>query len=247
MAWRDDRIVCAQATEFSDEDECHPIMDEAAWAGVGSLGHFFPHVDMMNSVDDGFPTGAFEVSASNIRPRWIVNQSWYDDMPEGPDNFENLTIGTWMVASARVRITMAASFGLARFPFDNQVLHFEVQPKDLEFSHVRLVASPTNVDSLAPDAGPITGWKISSIAMAHEVKEYKFSGEVFSRVTFSIRILRLTGQILNRFVIGVSFLVFMAIFSMTLEPNNPNRQTMQQASFLGVVAWLDRSVLSEEG
>lgn len=239
MAWRDDRVLCAEPTEFSDEDECHPVMDEAEWAGVGSLGHFFPRIDMMNSVDDGFPTGAFELSASNIRPRWIVNQSWYAEMPEGPDNYENLTIGTWMLATARVRITMAASFVLARYPFDNQVLHFEVQPKDLEYSHVRLVASPANLDSLVPDAGAtsVSGWKIGSISMMHTVKEFKYSGEIFSRVTFSIAISRLTGQILNRYVIGVSFLVFMAIFSITLEPDNPNRQTMQQASFLGVVAW----------
>lgn len=236
MAWRDDRITCAEATEFSDDDECHPVMDEAEWSGAGSLGHFFPHIDFMNSVDE-FPTGTFEISAAKTRPRWIVNQSWYTEMPEGPDNYENLTIGTWMLATARVRLTMAATFGLARFPFDNQVLHLEVQPKDLLFSHVRLVASPANIDSLVPDAGPITGWTIGAIAMAHKVKEFKYSGEVFSRVTFSISVSRLTGQILNRFVIGVSFLVFMAIFSITLEPDNPNRQTMQQASFLGTVAW----------
>jgi hypothetical protein len=237
MAWRDDRVVCAEAGEFADEDECFPIMDEAEWTGAGSLGHFFPHMDMMNSVDDGFPAGSFEISASNTRPHWIVNQSWYAEMPEGPDNFEDLDVGTWILATARVRITMAATFVLARFPFDNQVLHFELQPKDLEFSHVRMVASPTNLDSLVPDAGPVTGWTIGAISMAHKVKQYKYSGEVFSRVTFSLTISRLTGQILNRFVVGVSFLVFMAIFSITLEPDNPNRQTMQQASFLGVVAW----------
>ena len=236
MAWRDDRIICAEKSEFSDDDECHPVMDEAEWTGAGSLGHFFPQMDFMNSVD-AFPTGTFEISAANTRPRWIVNQSWYTEMPEGPDNYESLAVGTWMIASARVRLTMAASFGLARFPFDNQVLHLEAQPKDLEFSHVRLVASPTNIDSLVPDAGAIAGWTISKTSMAHKVKEYEFSGEVFSRVTFTIHVSRLTGQILNRYVLGVSFLVFMAIFSITLEPDNPNRQTMQQASFLGTVAW----------
>jgi hypothetical protein len=125
---------------------------------------------------------------------------------------------------------------LHAYPFDSQVFPIVLQAQDFDASEVRLVASAVNMKSLLPEAN-IDGWEVVRSDVAHLTKEYIYSEESMSRVVLSVHVRRHSGQLVNRYVVGVSLLVFMAIFAVTLEPNNPNRQTMQQSSFLGVVAW----------
>jgi hypothetical protein len=235
MAWRDDRIQCVK--EVLDEtggEVCQETVSSAEWRG--NFRQFFPRMDIMNAVDKAFDGDPMELIVKQRRPLWLVNQSWTRAAPEGPDNYESLDSGSWVLGFCRQRLTMAAKMSLRTYPFDVQNLTLVLQTQDFSARDVRLVASPVNLKSMLPNT-PINGWSVKRTAIEHFSKDYVYSEETFSTVTLVITTERASGQLLSRYVLGVSFLVFMAFFAITLEPDNPNRQTMQQASFLGVVAW----------
>ena len=235
LAWRDDRIQCVK--EVLDEtggEVCQETVGEAEW--MSNFRQFFPRMDIMNAVDKAFDGEPIELIVKQRRPLWLVNQSWTKGAPQGPDNYENLDSGSWVLGFCRQRLTLAAKMSLRTYPFDKQNLTLVFQAQDFAARDVRLVASPINLKSMLPDT-PINGWTVKSTAIEHFSKDYVFSEETFSTITLIIQMERASGQLLSRYVLGVSFLVFMAFFAITLEPDNPNRQTMQQASFLGVVAW----------
>jgi hypothetical protein len=235
VAWRDDRIQCVkEVLDQTGGEVCQEIVSEADW--IGSTRQFFPRMDIMNAVDRAFDGGPVELIVKQRRPMWLVNQNWTADGPEGPDNFESLSAGSWVLGFCRQRLTMAAKMSLRTYPFDRQSLKLVFQTEDFSARDVRLVASPVNLKSMLPTTA-INGWSVKSTTIEHANKDYVYSEETFSAVTLTINVERSSGQLLSRYVLGVSFLVFMGFLAITLEPNNPNRQTMQQASFLGTVAW----------
>ena len=235
MAWRDDRIQCVQEVlDQTDGEVCQEIVSEGDW--IANTRQFFPRMDIMNAVDKAFDGAPVELIVKQRRPLWLVNQNWTADGPEGPDNFESLSSGSWVLGFCRQRLTMAAKMSLRTYPFDRQSLKLVFQTEDFSARDVRLVASPVNLKSMLPTTA-INGWSVRSTSIEHANKDYVYSEETFSAVTLTINVERSSGQLLSRYVLGVSFLVFMGFLAITLEPNNPNRQTMQQASFLGTVAW----------
>jgi hypothetical protein len=235
VAWRDDRIQCIK--EVLDEtggEVCQELVSESDW--LGSSRQFFPRMDIMNAVDKAFDGAPVELIVKQRRPLWLVNQTWAKDGPEGPDNYESLTAGSWVLGFCRQRLTMAAKMSLRSYPFDRQNLTLVFQAQNFGSRDVRLVASPINLKSMLPTTA-INGWEIKRTTIEHYSKDYVYSEENFAAVTLTIAVERASGQLLSRYVLGVSFLVLMAFLAITLAPNEPNRQTMQQASFLGVVAW----------
>lgn len=234
VAWRDDRIACSpEVLNATDNEVCQEVVDQSVWIDARQ---FFPRMDVMNAVDKAFDGGPVEMLVKQRRPMWLVNQNWTKEGPEGPDNNENLGAGSWVLGFCRQRLAMAAKMTLKTYPFDVQNLTVVFQAQDFDFRDVRLVASPINLKSMLP-YNPINGWVVKKTFIEHYAKEYIYSEETFSAVTLTIQVERTSGQLLSRYVLGVSFLVFMGFLAITLEPDNPNRQTMQQASFLGTVAW----------
>ena len=235
VAWRDDRIPCVkEVLDQTGGEVCQELVSEADW--FVAFRQFFPRMDIMNAVDKAFDGGPMELIVKQRRPLWLVNQTWLKDGPEGPDNYESLNAGSWVLGFCRQRLTMVAKMALQSYPFDRQNLTLVFQAQDFPARDVRLVASPVNFKSMLPSTA-INGWSVKTTLIEHYSKDYVYSEEVFSAVTLTITVERSSAQLLSRYVLGVSFLVFMAFLSLTLEPNDPNRQAMQQASFLGTVAW----------
>lgn len=236
MAWRDDRVNCDAALLNATLGEiCQDVADESSW--VQSTRQFFPRLDILNSVDKAFDGSPLELVVKQKRPKWLVNRTFDPGAPEGPDNFESLSSGSWVSAFCRQRLEISAAMQLRPYPFDVQNLSLTFQANDYYSDAVRLVASYSNLQTIRPpSAKPIPGWTVKSTFLDFATVEYT-SEEVFSTLTFTVQVTRSPSKLVSRYVLGVSFLVFMGIFAILLEPHNPNRQTMQQASFLGVVAW----------
>lgn len=235
MAWRDDRIECVPEVLAATKGiVCQETVGESEY--ITDFRQFFPRLDIMNAVEKAFDGEPIELIVKQRRPVWLVNQNWTTVAPDGPDNYESLSQGSWVLGHCRQRIALSTKMTLTRYPFDGQNLSVVLQAEDFESEDVRIVASPVNLNSFVPNLA-INGWSVKGVDIQHVNKVYTYSEATFSNVILTVMVTRTSGQLLSRYVLGVSFLVFMAFLAITLEPNNPNRQTMQQASFLGTVAW----------
>jgi hypothetical protein len=150
----------------------------------------------------------------------------------------NISDGMWAFCQARHQAVLDADILLHDFPFDRQRAEIVIESFLWSVSKLRFVALPTLQIGLARlGKNAVGGWRLETTGVTVFEYTYKQFGERYHRLKIMLTLARLPDFYISRFVWGAIFLVAMALLTLFIPANEPDRLGFAQGSFLGIVAW----------
>ena len=170
----------------------------------------------------------------------------------------------WINIYARVAGTFFSTFSLVDFPFDSQVVPFELEARDWNSKELLLLSAPSsyavalqsqvtvpNVDIVVSDKVPLSvssaaadgilsipGFTVEKATVEERSRYYSAWASYYSHLRVNIHVTRNSSFYLSKSISNIILLVVMSLLAALLRPAEANRAMIQLTIFLGIVSWV---------
>jgi hypothetical protein len=166
----------------------------------------------------------------------------------------------WINIYARVSGTFFSSFSLVDFPFDSQIVPFEMEARDWSAKELLLLSAPSGfgvtlqsqvilptVDTeIAPPINSVSsgailsipGFTVEKATIDERSRFYTAWASYYSHLRVNIHVTRNSSFYLSKSISNIVLLVVMSLLAALLRPAEANRAMIQLTIFLGIVSWV---------
>lgn len=169
----------------------------------------------------------------------------------------------WINIYARVAGTFFSSFSLVDFPFDSQIVPFELESRDWSSKELLLLSAPASYgvalqsqvtvptsDLKVLENGPVSvsaavggvlsipGFTVEKATVDERSRFYSAWAAYYSHLRVNIHVTRNSSFYLSKSISNIILLVVMSLLAALLRPAEANRAMIQLTIFLGIVSWV---------
>jgi len=243
ISWVDARVT--------DDDIDAGITDSKANAKI-----FVPFIEFTN----------LQFQDLNNPTDWVIYRGpplWAAE-PTIRSRFGGINQSQWINIYARVAGTFFSTFSLVDFPFDSQVVPFELEARDWNSKELLLLSAPSsyavalqsqvtvpNVDTVVSDKAPLSvssvaadgilsipGFTVEKATVEERSRYYSAWASYYSHLRVNIHVTRNSSFYLSKSISNIILLVVMSLLAALLRPAEANRAMIQLTIFLGIVSWV---------
>ena len=170
----------------------------------------------------------------------------------------------WLNIYARVAGNFFSTFSLVDFPFDSQVVPFELEARDWNSKELLFLSAPSsyavalqsqvtvpNADTVVSDKAPLSvssaaadgilsipGFTVEKATVEERSRYYSAWASYYSHLRVNIHVTRNSSFYLSKSISNIILLVVMSLLAALLRPAEANRAMIQLTIFLGIVSWV---------